>query len=208
MYASTRAMDNQEKKRIGQLIRTERLSHGLTQEDLAERVGVSRDHILRVEKGTAGLSMEFLGEVAKVFNYSLYGFLQLEVPKPKEISKQQLAENFARNFVTWRTSRALTLQEIANKTGLEYVTIRAYSAGIRFPNPKSLQAIAKVLGTDPETLLQTPNDEVQTNGQPSNAVDQAILRRIAEVEKDLRDLRDEVIKGFARLEALLNLKAK
>jgi HTH-type transcriptional regulator / antitoxin HipB len=194
-------MTEQEKKRIGNLVKSERLAHGMTQDDLAQKAGVSRDYIMRLEKGGTAMNLDDLGAVANTLGYTLHGFMQIEPPSDTQVDKQQLADNFMRNFAHWRISRALSLSQIASKAHIELNTMRAYSSGARFPSPKALKEIAFVLGTTPETLLKSPDTEEVTDFEPQAEAN--IKRRLAEMELSLRVLRDDMIKGFARIEALI-----
>lgn len=59
-------MDNIENK-LKQL----RLMNNLTQEELANKLGVGRDAIIRIEKGTRKLSLEELKKITEIYNISL-----------------------------------------------------------------------------------------------------------------------------------------
>lgn len=52
---------------IGQRVRRERLARGITQRDLAERVGVGAPHISKVEADRENPSDALLEEIATVF---------------------------------------------------------------------------------------------------------------------------------------------
>jgi len=53
-------------------IRALRFAHGeMTQADLAERVGVTRQTIIAIEKGRYSPSLEMAFEIARVFNVPL-----------------------------------------------------------------------------------------------------------------------------------------
>ncbi len=51
--------------KIGQLIRKFRKAQGLSQEELAERVGISTTHMSHIETGNTKLSLSVLVEIAK-----------------------------------------------------------------------------------------------------------------------------------------------
>lgn len=48
-----------------------RKARGLTQEELAERVGVTRTHIAKIESGKFSASVRLLAKIAKVLDCSL-----------------------------------------------------------------------------------------------------------------------------------------
>ncbi|MCL2451945.1 UDP-N-acetylglucosamine 1-carboxyvinyltransferase [Candidatus Saccharibacteria bacterium] len=58
----------QYRKKIGRLIAELRSSHGLTQADLAEKLGTSQPAINRVEKGTQNISLEIIARISDALN--------------------------------------------------------------------------------------------------------------------------------------------
>jgi repressor LexA len=58
------------KQRVGQKIREARLEKGLTQKELAERLGVVKSVISEYEKGNQNLTIETLDKVASVLGLS------------------------------------------------------------------------------------------------------------------------------------------
>lgn len=64
---------------IGSKIATLRKQHGLTQEQLAEKLDISIKHCSAVERGLSCLSLEKLIEVSNLFDVSL-DFLLKETP--------------------------------------------------------------------------------------------------------------------------------
>ena len=64
-------MDRRQMQEIGIRIAELRRSHKLTQEALAETLGVSKKHISHVERGCASLSMGCLAELSRLFDCSL-----------------------------------------------------------------------------------------------------------------------------------------
>jgi len=58
--------------KIGLNILHYRKEQRLTQEQLAEMCGLSRNHIQRIETGAAGCSVDTLIEIAAVLNVDLY----------------------------------------------------------------------------------------------------------------------------------------
>jgi len=65
------------KTRITNSIRALRFSHGeLTQADLAERVGVTRQTIIAIEQGKYSPSLEMAFQIARVFGVPLEAVFQ------------------------------------------------------------------------------------------------------------------------------------
>ena len=60
-----RQIDEQERKRIGELITTIRKEKGLTQLELAEQSGLGRSHIVHIEKGDYNVRLDTLSIIAK-----------------------------------------------------------------------------------------------------------------------------------------------
>lgn len=54
-----------ERKRIGERIREERKKKGLTQEMLAQKVGMQRAHISRIEQGKCSTGFDLLQRIAE-----------------------------------------------------------------------------------------------------------------------------------------------
>ncbi len=60
-----------ERLRIGQRIAQVRKEHGMTQQQLADAVGVSREHIARIEVGKYSVGLDILVKVAKALDMEL-----------------------------------------------------------------------------------------------------------------------------------------
>ena len=57
--------------RIGELIRQLRLSHGMTQEDLAKRLSTTKSAVSRLENHSESVRLATIEKVAEVFNKKL-----------------------------------------------------------------------------------------------------------------------------------------
>lgn len=60
-----------ERQRIGQRIAQVRNEHGMTQQQLSDAVGVSREHIARIEAGKYSVGLDILVKVAKALDMEL-----------------------------------------------------------------------------------------------------------------------------------------
>lgn len=58
---------NEERQRIGQRIADLRKQHGLTQQDLANKTGMQRNHISRIESGKYSVGFDTLQLIAEQF---------------------------------------------------------------------------------------------------------------------------------------------
>ncbi|MBW4079919.1 helix-turn-helix domain-containing protein [Paenibacillus sp. S150] len=63
-------------KRIGQLIRLHRKHAGLTQEQLAERVGTSFSYVGALERGERNVTIQTLDKIAKALETNFFMLLQ------------------------------------------------------------------------------------------------------------------------------------
>ena len=61
-------MPNSDLKLLGEKVRTERKLAGLTQEQLAEKVGVRRETIMRLEKAQYNPSLKLAIDISRVLN--------------------------------------------------------------------------------------------------------------------------------------------
>jgi transcriptional regulator with XRE-family HTH domain len=66
------------KSSIGQNIRQHRKLHGMTQKDLAEKVGVKPLHIMNIENGKKGVSHKRLLQICDCFHITLAELLPAE----------------------------------------------------------------------------------------------------------------------------------
>lgn len=60
-----------ERERIGERIKQLRLEHGLSQEQLAEKVGMLKQNISRIETGRYSTGQDILSKIGKVFGKNL-----------------------------------------------------------------------------------------------------------------------------------------
>ena len=70
---STKAMikNEQERLRMGERIAALRKSLGMTQTELAERTGLQRSHIVRLEQGKYGATIDVLSAIADALGYQI-----------------------------------------------------------------------------------------------------------------------------------------
>lgn len=76
-------------RRIGELIRAAREKAGLTQEELGQRIGLTRTSITNIENGRQNIQVHTLYSIASVLDTSPHAFLPLlEVPSSNELQEQ------------------------------------------------------------------------------------------------------------------------
>lgn len=74
------------KKEIGKAIRKHRLRAGLTQMQLADKVGLTYQQIQKYELGKSNISIERLCQIASALNIAVYALL----PEMKDLHKPAL----------------------------------------------------------------------------------------------------------------------
>lgn len=64
-------MTNNYNTNVGNYLRNKRETLGLTQEDVANRMGIGRDAIVRLEKGTRKITFEELEKISEIYNFDI-----------------------------------------------------------------------------------------------------------------------------------------
>lgn len=80
-------MPRDESTVFGQRIRSLRKAQGLTQAELAEKLGYEPMTISRFERGTYGPNFDALIDLAKVFSVSIASLMSFEVVAPLDVSE-------------------------------------------------------------------------------------------------------------------------
>jgi transcriptional regulator with XRE-family HTH domain len=63
--------NEQERQRIGQDIAQLRKEQGMTQQDLADQIGMQRAHVVRIEKGRYSVGLDTLTAIAQALGKRL-----------------------------------------------------------------------------------------------------------------------------------------
>ncbi|MGO9613809.1 MAG: helix-turn-helix domain-containing protein [Dissulfurispiraceae bacterium] len=78
---------------VGQRVRMERERQGLRQEDLAEKVGIKRPNIARLEKGRHLPSLQTVQKIARALNLDLGNLMAVPAPSEEDmIEFREIAE--------------------------------------------------------------------------------------------------------------------
>lgn len=77
--------------KIGQQIRKFRKAHGLSQEELAERINISTTHMSHIETGNTKLSLPVLVDIASVLEVRTDDLLIDHVPATKNTAMDEIA---------------------------------------------------------------------------------------------------------------------
>lgn len=78
-------------KECGQRIRSLRISRGMTQELLANRLNTTTDHLIRIEGGKRGCSIDLLVVMVNFFDVSM-DFLMFGCEHRNEIARDNLTQ--------------------------------------------------------------------------------------------------------------------
>lgn len=62
---------------LGKVLRATRKGEGMTQQDFASRLGLSKSHLCDIEKGRKAVSPERAAHIARVLGYSVQQYVQL-----------------------------------------------------------------------------------------------------------------------------------
>lgn len=89
------------RKNIGQNIRTLRKQYGMTQAEIAEKTGVSTDHISHVEIGSGTISLPLLIEICKLLEVTPNDILAGEYTPELPAEHNSFQEN---NFLEQKIS--------------------------------------------------------------------------------------------------------
>lgn len=114
-------------KRVGEVVRKIREQQGLTQEEFAEASGIHDKHIGRIERGTHGITLEYLCKTAKGLNIGVPELIEriFEVGKTEEKKEQILKDIQAilktQPFDILKPLQKLIAQFIASRSGRKSV---------------------------------------------------------------------------------------
>ena len=64
---------------VGQNIRKLREAKGLKQNELAEKLGIGRSYLSRIERGSSVVHLELAGDIAKELECTIYDIIATEV---------------------------------------------------------------------------------------------------------------------------------
>jgi len=77
---------------VGQQMRRFRLIHNMTQEKVAEDLGVQPGHIIAVEKGRKGLSFSKILKACELFNIDITEMLPVKANNDSRLKEQLIAD--------------------------------------------------------------------------------------------------------------------
>lgn len=101
-------------KQIGKQIKIARITVGVTQEYLAEKLGISSVHISNIERGTTKVGLAVIVGISKILGVSLDVLLCNEVGTPYQ--KTILNNNIAKLLDNCSAKELLILSDIIEST--------------------------------------------------------------------------------------------
>ena len=109
-------------KEIGKKIKSIRQTQGLSREQLAEKLNVTKYAIINYEQGQRGASIKILNKIAEALGVTINTLL-----KDENIS---LGENIKK----LRKDKGLTQDKLSEITKISIASIQRYESGKRQPN--------------------------------------------------------------------------
>ncbi len=77
-------------KLIGERIKRERKTQGMTQEALAERLNVSIGYVSQIERGITKISLDLLGAISSILNCDVAFFVSESALKSNEYMESEI----------------------------------------------------------------------------------------------------------------------
>ena len=137
---------------IGAIIKARRKARGLTQLNLAMRLGVTPQAVGKWERGESEPDLTLLCPLAKELNVTLETLFGLEQKAgyiPVDLSMEQLRDDLKAR----RTAAGLTQAELAAKLGLRPQTVSKWETGVCAPDLDYLNRLCALYGITPTALF-------------------------------------------------------
>ena len=186
---------------VGKIIREKRIEAGLSQDALAEKMGVSQSHIGRIESGAVrNPRRETLIKLQEALGFDLSEYM------PPETDGKAEAQFLSYHMVEYRKRTGRSRADIAKGIGISHHTYQQIETQKLEPTPRVLEAIADLCEMTVEELLSKPitRDRVFNNYQFKLILDEfhKITDEAFEIAKkkgNARGLNDEQIRLAAEL---------
>jgi transcriptional regulator with XRE-family HTH domain len=108
MYVMSETIKKKTNKSAGKNIRTLRHEHGWSQEDVANRLGISIPAFSKIETGVTDINLSRLEQIANIFEVSVVNLLSLEYTE--EPSTHDLSLNIIQKKLIDREAEITNLQ--------------------------------------------------------------------------------------------------
>jgi len=136
------------KRELGRLVRTRRLELGMSANELAEKLDVSKSLVSLIELGQLGLSKDD-GRIAQLAQALELDIDKLEALRPARRRKpRDNADPLGEFLATKRFELRLTQQEVAQRAGIKAQVVCHVETGRTHPDPDLLDKLAKALNCE------------------------------------------------------------
>lgn len=154
-------------------IRDWRKHRGLTCQDIADRTGLTQGAISHVERGARGYRQATLEAIARALGCT-----------PVDLLTGPPAATTCPIFIReWRLHRGLTLQDVADKTGITHATIGRVERGKIAYTRDTIEAIADAMNCLPGQLLSYPPNGAPSGEQVASLVLEAMHGLLHDIDK-------------------------
>ena len=148
---------------VGKIIREKRIEAGLSQDKLADIIGVSQSHIAAIERGAIKAPRR---ETLIKFQEAL-GFDLTEYMPPPETEERAQARYLSHHMIEYRKRTGRSRAEIAKEIGISHHTYQQIETQKLAPTERVLEAIADLCEMTVKEILSKPvtRDRVFNNYQ-------------------------------------------
>lgn len=148
---------------VGKIIREKRIEAGLSQDKLADIIGVSQSHIAAIERGAIKTPRR---ETLIKFQEAL-GFDLTEYMPPPETEERAQARYLSHYMIEYRKRTGRSRADIAKEIGISHHTYQQIETQRLEPTPRVLEAIADLCEMTVKEILSKPvtRDRVFNNYQ-------------------------------------------
>ena len=148
---------------VGKIIREKRIESGLSQDKLADIIGVSQSHIAAIERGAIKAPRR---ETLIKFQEAL-GFDLTEYMPPPETEDRAQARYLSYHMIEYRKRTGRSRADIAKEIGITHHTYQQIETQRLEPTPRVLEAIADLCEMTVKEILSKPitRDRVFNNYQ-------------------------------------------
>ena len=194
---------------VGKIIREKRIEAGLSQDKLADIIGVSQSHIAAIERGAIKTPRR---ETLIKFQEAL-GFDLTEYMPPPETKERAQARYLSHYMIEYRKRTGRSRADIAKEIGISHHTYQQIETQKLAPTERVLEAIADLCEMTVKELLSKPimRDRVFNNYQFNLILkefhmitDEAL--ELAKKKGNARGLNDEQIRLAAELYTDMEIK--
>lgn len=142
---------------VGQRLRYLRKLKNLTQQDLANSLGINRSTYARYETGDHEADYETLNKLADFFDVSVdYILGRTDNPSPPSTRRIDRGTTIGKRLKQLREERQLTLRQLAQVAHVSHSFISDIEQGRSNPSIETLKALARALGVSLTDLTDDP----------------------------------------------------